>query len=84
MHSSSQTLTGQKYLVTGAGGFIGSHLVAAALARGHELAVLDNLSSGLRENVPSGVPIYAVDIRDRATGDEQRVELERASEGVRR
>lgn len=54
-----------RILVTGGAGFIGSHVVAGALARGHELAVLDNLSSGLRQNVPQGVPIYAVDVRDR-------------------
>ena len=54
-----------RILVTGGAGFIGSHIVTAALEAGHELAVLDNLVSGVRQNVPAGVPIYAVDIRDR-------------------
>jgi UDP-glucose 4-epimerase len=54
-----------RILVTGGAGFIGSHIVSAAVEAGHDLAVLDNLVSGLRENVPAGVPIYAVDVRDR-------------------
>ncbi|NOU35969.1 MAG: SDR family oxidoreductase [Kiritimatiellaceae bacterium] len=43
-----------KYLVTGGAGFIGSHIVDALLERGHEVVVLDNLSSGHKENL-SGV-----------------------------
>ena len=54
-----------KLLVTGGAGFIGSHIVEHALAEGHEVAVLDNLSTGRRENVPSGVTLYEVDLRDR-------------------
>ena len=38
-------------IVTGGAGFIGSHVVDALLARGDEVAVLDNLASGRRENV---------------------------------
>ncbi len=38
-------------IVTGAAGFIGSHLVDALLARGHRIIGIDNLSRGLRENV---------------------------------
>lgn len=40
-----------KALVTGGCGFIGSHLVDRLIAEGHEVAVLDNLSSGKRENL---------------------------------
>ncbi|MEW6544252.1 MAG: SDR family oxidoreductase [Nitrospirota bacterium] len=40
-----------KAIVTGGAGFIGSHLVELLLARGHEVAVLDNLSTGRRENL---------------------------------
>lgn len=52
-------------LITGGAGFIGSHVAEQLLERGHEVAVLDNLSSGRRENVPRGVRLYEVDVRDR-------------------
>ncbi|MEP7365349.1 MAG: NAD-dependent epimerase/dehydratase family protein [Acidobacteriota bacterium] len=39
------------YLITGGAGFIGSHLAEALIARGHRLTLLDNLSSGRRENI---------------------------------
>jgi len=42
-----------KSLITGGAGFIGSHLVDACLARGHQVIVLDNLSTGRMENLPS-------------------------------
>lgn len=54
-----------KILVTGGAGFIGSHIVAAALEAGHEVAALDDLSSGKPENLPEGVRLYEVDIRDK-------------------
>jgi UDP-glucose 4-epimerase len=43
------TMIGKKVLVTGGAGFIGSHMVDALLKRGHEVSVLDNLSSGRKE-----------------------------------
>ncbi len=55
-----------RVLVSGGAGFIGSHIVEGALAAGHTVAVLDNLSSGKRSNLPSGVPLFEVDLRDRA------------------
>ena len=41
-----------RYLVTGGAGFIGSHVCDALLAAGHEVIVLDDLSTGKRENLP--------------------------------
>jgi UDP-glucose 4-epimerase len=42
-----------RVLVTGGAGFIGSHMVDRLLADGHEVAVIDNLATGQRENVPA-------------------------------
>ena len=53
-----------KVIVTGGAGFIGSHIVDALLARGHSPFVIDNFSSGSRQNLPPDVPIFDVDIRD--------------------
>jgi len=55
-----------RILVTGGAGFIGSHVVVGALAEGHEVAVLDDLSSGKRSNLPAGVPLFHVDLRNRS------------------
>lgn len=53
-----------KVLVTGGAGFIGSHVVDALLQAGHEVAVVDNLRTGKRENVNPAARLYEVDIRD--------------------
>ena len=55
-----------RVLVTGGAGFVGSHIVDGLLAAGHEPAVVDDLSSGSRDNLPDGVPLHVVDIRDAA------------------
>src|ERR671916_2160623 len=52
-----------RVLLTGGAGFIGSHIADCLLARGHEVAIVDNLSTGKRENVPEGTRFYEVDIR---------------------
>ncbi len=51
-----------KVLVSGGAGFIGSHIVEAYLASGFEVVVVDNLSTGKRENLPPGVTFYEGDI----------------------
>jgi UDP-glucose 4-epimerase len=48
--------------VTGGAGFIGSHLAQALLAHGESVTVFDNLSVGLRENVPQGVRLVVGDV----------------------
>lgn len=51
-------------LVTGGAGFIGSTLVDSLLARGDDVLVVDDLSSGKRENLAHGVELAELDIRD--------------------
>ena len=53
-----------KILVTGGAGFIGSNLVDGLLAAGHEVVVVDNLSSGKRENLNPQARFYELDICD--------------------
>ena len=53
-------------IVTGGAGFIGSHVADGLLARGHRVAVVDNLASGRRERVPAGAELHQLDIRDAA------------------
>jgi UDP-glucose 4-epimerase len=59
-----------KAIVTGGAGFIGSHLVDALVARGDEVAVIDDLSTGRRENLEDalskGAILREADIRDAA------------------
>ena len=55
-----------KILVTGGAGFIGSHTVDALLRTGHSVTVLDDLSTGNAENLPSGVSFIRGSILDDA------------------
>jgi UDP-glucose 4-epimerase len=61
-------------LVTGGAGFIGSNLTDALLARGDEAIVVDDLSTGRRENIEQGLAngatLVEADIRDRAAIEE--------------
>src|SRR5512134_832911 len=51
-------------VVTGGAGFIGSHVVDALVARGDEVAVIDSLVSGTRENVSPKAALHVRDIRE--------------------
>ena len=50
-------------IVTGGAGFIGSHVVDALLARGDEVHVLDDLSTGKRERVAAAAELHVADVR---------------------
>ena len=54
----------KKAVVTGGAGFIGPHVARELLARGYEVHVIDNLSTGKRSNVPEGVVFHEVSIVD--------------------
>lgn len=54
-----------RVLVTGGAGFIGSHVADAALAGGHKVAVIDDLSTGQYENIPGECDFFNLDIRNR-------------------
>lgn len=53
-----------KILVTGGAGFIGSNLVDALIEKSHEVSVVDNLSTGSRDNVNKNAKLFEADITD--------------------
>jgi UDP-glucose 4-epimerase len=59
-----------KILITGGAGFIGSNIADALLAKGHNVIVFDNLSSGKKENVDKKAKFYKADIYYKKDVDE--------------
>ncbi len=53
-----------KVLITGGAGFIGSHIVDALVAKGNDVAIVDNLSTGKEENINSEAGFFHVDVTD--------------------
>jgi len=53
-----------KVLVTGGAGFIGSNIADRLIVEGHEVVIVDDLSTGFRENVHPKATFYRLDIRD--------------------
>lgn len=58
-----------KACVTGGAGFIGSHVVDGLICKGWEVFILDDLSTGKKENVNSGARFYEMDIRSHEVGE---------------
>jgi UDP-glucose 4-epimerase len=57
----------QRVLITGGAGFIGSHVADLLVAAGHEVGVVDNLSTGRREFVPDAAQFFPYDIKEADT-----------------
>ncbi|HEX7232380.1 MAG TPA: NAD-dependent epimerase/dehydratase family protein, partial [Candidatus Binatia bacterium] len=54
-----------RIIVTGGAGFIGSHIVDACLARGHDVHIFDDLSTGQEANLNPKATLHRIDIADR-------------------
>lgn len=70
----------KKILVAGGAGYVGSHFVKRAIEQGHEVSVVDNLSTGHRAAVSPEVRFFEADIRDR--GEMERILRETSAEAV--
>jgi UDP-glucose 4-epimerase len=67
-----------KILVTGGAGFIGSHVVDRCVEAGHDVAIVDDLSTGRRQQVNGAARLHVVDIRGAALDDVFRAERPQA------
>jgi len=54
---------GSVICITGGAGFIGSHVADAVIERGHRVVIVDDLSSGRKENLPDGAELAVLDVR---------------------
>ena len=70
-----------KYIVTGGAGFIGSNLVDLLIDKGHEVDVIDNFSTGKKENCNKKAQYFELDISDYSNYDDLKKIL-RGSDGV--
>jgi len=70
----------KRVLVTGGASFIGSHLVDALVARGAQVRVVDNMSSGLKENLSAHLESGAIELREQDLLDPG--VTERAMQGI--
>lgn len=52
------------WLITGGAGYIGAHIVRTALASGHDVVVLDDLSTGVPAKLPNGVALITANLND--------------------
>jgi len=59
----------KRILITGGAGFIGSHVAESFLAAGWDVSIVDDLSSGKRENVPAAARLYPCDVRSAAAAE---------------
>lgn len=59
-------------LISGGAGFIGSTIADAYLDAGHEVVIIDNLTTGVLSNVPKRATFYQMDIRDEGVGETMR------------
>ena len=53
-----------RIMISGGAGFIGGHIADALSEQGHEIAILDDLSSGENSNIPSTAKFYEIDVTD--------------------
>ena len=65
----SMEIKKRKILVTGGAGFIGSHLVNELIKRKNKVVVIDNLSSGRKENINPKAKFYKVDVRSKKVAE---------------